>query len=146
MNISEFTDKVRKAITRHNIDQSTADDFAEYSYYGLRFEDKQRDIGEEVGNSRHNFEREDEREFPEYGTDEYEKMMELDGASAWYIDECGTDAWTQSYKGEWQTETDDLVVVTEHCYIIAGDVEGNHDDPDHNEIVIKDAVVVEQLF
>src|SRR5690625_2350470 len=53
---------------------------------GVRFEDKERVIGEEIDNSRHNLDREDEREMPEYGTEEYEEMFELDGASAYEID------------------------------------------------------------
>lgn len=147
MKIREFTAKIEEAIDKHNIDQSANASFAEYSYYGLRFENKDRVIGEVCGNSRHNFGREDEREFPEYGTEEYEEMQELGGASAWYIDENGTSAWQNSYIGEWQSSpSDPLMVVSEHCYIIAGDVLGCHDDPDENEIVIQGGIVVEKLF
>lgn len=146
MTISEFTAKIQKAIASHSIDQTVADDFARYSYYGLRFENKDRQIGETCEKSKHNQDREDEREFPEYGSEEYQDMMELDGTSAWYIDENGTDAWKRSYYGQWQSEDDNLMVVAEHCYIVAGDVTGSHDDPDENEILIQDAVVVEKLF
>ena len=46
---------------------------------GIRFEDKERLVGEECGNSRHNLDRDHEDDMPEYGTDEYEEMFEFDG-------------------------------------------------------------------
>lgn len=146
MEIREFKAKIEKAVKEHKINQIEADDYAEYCFYGLRFEDKEREVGETCGNSKHNFERADEREFPVYGSDEYEEMMTLDGTSAWYIDESGQ-INDRCFKGEWQKSDDDKLLVTaEHCYIIGGDLEGSHDDPDIGEILIQDAVVVEKLF
>ena len=145
MKIKEFTRKIEQAIARHNINQYDAEDYAKYSYYGLRFEDKDREVGEICGNSRHNFDREDEREFPEYGSVEYEDMVELDGTSAYYIAEDGSFD-KSTYTGEWQSKDDNLMAGSEHCYIIAGDVEGQHDDPDIGEVLICEAAVVEKLF
>lgn len=145
MKIKEFTQKINELIAKHNINQEIADEYAEYSYYGLRFENKERETGEICGNSRHNFDREDQREFPEYGDDDYQEMMELGGTSAYYIGERG-EFDTSSYTGEWQSEDDSLMVTGDHCYLVAGDVEGAHPDPDVNEILISEAVVIEKLF
>lgn len=103
-----------------------------YYYLGIRFEDKDREIGEICECSRHNIDREDEREFPVYGTEEYFEMMELDGTSAWYL-ETYTD-----FEGPFPTE---------HCYIIGGNWLTNKDDGlDDNEVVIENAVVLEKIF
>lgn len=53
-----------------------------FSFYGLRFENKDRNIGDICETSRHNPERDDERDFPEYGTRQYKKLPRLDGTSA----------------------------------------------------------------
>jgi hypothetical protein len=104
----------------------------EYYYIGIRFEDKDREIGEICECSRHNVDREDEREFPEYGTPEYDEMLELDGTSAWNLETYS------DYEGGFGTS---------HCYIIAGNRITNRDDGlDDNEIVIENAVVLEKLF
>lgn len=102
---------------------------------GVRFEDKDREIGEEIGNSRHNLDREDERDMPEYGTEEYEEMFELDGASAYEIDaivkmlESGVE-----FEGE-------------HCYFIIGDNAVNLDDAlDHGEVVVENAKVAYKFY
>lgn len=108
----------------------------EGNYYevGIRFEDKEREIGETCENSKNNYAREDEREFPEYGTKEYEEMEEFDGTSAWDL---------RSYD-DWGKPED---FRTKHCYIIAGNNLANKDDGlDDGEIVIKDAVVVAKIF
>lgn len=104
----------------------------QYPYIGIRFEDKEREIGDICENSRHNTDREDEREFPEFGTEEYEELFELDGTSAWNL---------ETY--------DDFVggFDTYHCYIVAGNRITNRDDGlDDNEIVIENAEVIEKIF
>lgn len=146
MKIREFKAKIEETVKKHNINQIEADDYAEYCFYGLRFENKEREIGEACENSKHNFDRADERDFPAYGSDEYNDMMELDGTSAYYINEQGQ-IDDRCFRGEWQKSDDDnLLVITEHCYIVGGDLEGSHDDPDINEILIQGAVVIEKLF
>lgn len=104
----------------------------EYWFVGIRFEDKEREIGEICECSKHNLDREDERDFPEYGTPEYDEMMELDGTSAWNL------ATYRDYEGYF---------LSDHCYIIGGNQITNRDDGlDDNEIVIKNAVVLEKIF
>lgn len=114
----------------------------EYYYIGLRFEDKVREIGEECECSRHNADREDEREFPEYGTEEYEEMEILDGTSAWDMSIDGT----YDYPAYAASKDCNAYFTTDHCYVIASNRVGRHDDPDTGEIVIKDAKVIAQLF
>lgn len=104
----------------------------DYWYIGIRFEDKEREIGEICECSRHNIDREDERDFPEYGTPEYEELFELDGTSAYNL---------ETYRDY------EEFFISKHCYIIAGNRITNRDDGlDDNEIVIEDAVVLEKIF
>ncbi|NCG67161.1 hypothetical protein GWJ21_04165 [Bacillus coagulans] len=104
----------------------------EYWFVGIRFEDKEREIGEICECSKHNLDREDEREFPEYGTPEYDELPELDGTSAWNLETY------RDFEGPF---------VTWHCYIVGGNQIANQDDGlDDNEIVIKNAVVLEKIF
>lgn len=139
MTIVEMYDKV-KEIYVANEDN--------YYYIGLRFENKERIIGEVIEEqSRHNSDREDERDFPDFGTEEYEEMDVLDGVSAWDL------AVSKTYKIDKfdlkkAERGDDCSThfLTNHCYIIASNKQGRHDDPDDGEIVIKDAVVIAQLF
>jgi len=106
----------------------------EYDLIGIRFEDKEREIGDICECSRHNEDREDEREFPEFGTEEYEEMKMFDGTSAWDL---------RDYE-DWD---DQGLFQTNHCYIIASDQDANKDDDlDHNEVVIVDAKVIAKIF
>lgn len=103
-----------------------------YYYVGIRFEDKEREVGEICERSKHNTDREDEREFPEYGTPEYEEMFELDGTSAWNL------KTYEDFEGGFNAY---------HCYIIGGHRITNRDDGlDDNEIVIENAIVLEKIF
>jgi hypothetical protein len=116
-----------------------------YNYVGLRFENKKRDIGEVCEYSRNNVSREDERDFPEYGTSEYFEMEQLDGTSAWDMSE------NAIYKIEsWRNKENDCRehFFQKHCYVIAGNNLGHtlNTAIDDNEIVIKDAVVIAQIF
>lgn len=104
----------------------------DYWCLGIRFEDKDREVGETCECSRHNVDREDEREFPEYGTPEYDNMFEFDGTSAWHLESF------DDFKGPFYSD---------HCYIIGGQRDANKDDGlDVGEIVIENAVVLEKLF
>ena len=105
----------------------------EHEYVGLRFEDCSYQVGDIVANSKSNMDRADEREFPEYGTEEYDEMPELPGASSW-----SKDAWHLE-------NIDKYPVYHDHVYIIVGD-SGYFDDVDgelldDGEYVIEDAVV-----
>ena len=135
MNIVEMYEMV-KGIYEANQD--------EYYHIGIRFEDKEREIGDICECSKNNGEREDEREFPAYGTDEYDEMDEFDGASAWDLSN------KSAYEiKSFEDLTDDCTnhFYTARCYIVAGDNTSNHDDGlDYHEIVITDATVIAKIF
>lgn len=119
----------------------------EYDSIGIRYEDRDLNIGDEVGCSKHNEDREDEREFPEYGTEEYEEMYELDGASSW-----GEHAWEYELLGNGKRYADEPAnkrVQTKHAYLIAGGQSSeNHDELvlDEGEVVVTDATVIYKFF
>lgn len=51
--------------------------------WGVRFDDKAYEIGETIPDSKDNTGREDERDFPEFGSDEYNELPDMPGASVW---------------------------------------------------------------
>lgn len=106
-----------------------------YSYYGIRFEDKARQVGDICECSKDNRDRTDERDFPEYGTPEYDEMPELEGSCAW-------DAASIDYAIRPSRRGGNAVdAFCEHVYLIAGNraCEGGGDD---YEVCIEDAVVI----
>ncbi|RFA36245.1 hypothetical protein CAI16_05505 [Virgibacillus dokdonensis] len=122
-NLKEVIERIREQWWNDEID---------YDVIGVRFEDKERQVGDICERSRHNSDREDEREFPEYGTEEYEEMALFDGTSAWNIHTFD----------DFDSDQD-----RDHCYIIAGDRDVNKDDDlDVGEVVIEDAVVIEVVY
>jgi hypothetical protein len=114
----------------------------DWAYVGLRFENKKRELGEVCENSKHNLKREDEREFPDFNSDEYKDLQTLDGTSAWdlslaaYLADLQIQTWQDQNK-DWHNLFD-----CEHCYIIAGDETGNDDGLDDCEITIRNAQVI----
>ena len=120
------------------------EDFSNYYYYlALRYENKNRNVDDIITeNSKHNVNREDERDFPEFGTPEYEELEELDGISAWVIGHL-----KNMYR--YQLENDVESLGWEHAYIIASDDAGNASDDvilDDGEILLKNAFVLAKLF
>lgn len=115
-----------------------------YYYVGLRFENKEYLVGEECDWSKSNVDREDERDFPEFGTEEYEEMESMGGTSAWDM------AQPYVYKIHPSEDIKDDCrnhFITDHCYIIVGNRKTSADVPlDDNEIVIADAVVAAVIF
>lgn len=114
----------------------------EYYVYGLRFEDKDREVGEICENSRNNIDREDERDFPEYGTEEYAEMEEMDGTSAWDVD-------SALMQIEENLKYNTSVFGSNHAYIIAGHNTGweqNNGLVDDGEVVIQDSVVLHKIY
>jgi hypothetical protein len=112
-----------------------------YNSIGIRFENKSREIGEECEYSKNNADREDERDFPEYGTDEYNKMSEMDGTSAWWISEFKSRISRQDKSRDAERFYCDV----EHCYIIGG-YKGNGDNADEGEVIIQEAKVIAKIF
>lgn len=120
------------------------EDFSNYYFYlALRYENKNRNVGDIITeNSKHNVNREDERDFPEFGTKEYEELEELDGISSWTVG-----CLKNMYR--YQLENDVKNLGWEHAYIIASDDAGNASDDvilDDGEILLKNAFVLAKLF
>ena len=119
----------------------------EYRYIGLRFEDKERQLNEICNNSKHNEDREDERDFPSFDSEDYEEMHELDGTSTWNIETDDFPGFGGNLKGVNLEKECSCHFLTQHCYIVASDRLGSYDVLlDENEILIKDAKVIAQLF
>lgn len=114
----------------------------EYYVYGLRFEDKDRQVGEICENSRNNVDREDERDFPEFGTQEYAEMDEMDGTSAWNVE-------SSLMQINENLNYNTSVFGSKHAYIIAGYDTGweqNNGVIDDGEVVIQEAVVLHKIY
>ena len=111
----------------------TEDVLDEFYAIGLRFENKVRTVGEIITEcSKDNSERTDDRDFPEYGTSDYEEMEELDGISTWDInfwEDVNLAAWSDSTSFE-----------AEHIYLIGGETHSY--GPDDHELVIADGTVL----
>lgn len=135
MTIVEFYAKAREL-------HATLED--EYTFVGLRFEDREYVVGDELDWSKANDDREDERDFPEYGSEEYDELPSMGGTSAWDM------AASAIYKiSPWENREDDARnhFITEHAYIIASNRKSQEDVAlDDNEVVIADAVVMAVLF
>lgn len=114
-------------------------------YIGVRWEEKPRVIGEELDNSRHNLDRLNEDDMPEYGTPEYEEMFELDGASA-----MGAYSLIQDLKRHYETRGDEGMrgfYMGTHCYVIIGtDFVNDSDALDEGEVVVENAKVLEVIY
>lgn len=108
-----------------------------YDGAGIRFEDKSRKVGDIIrGKSKHNIGREDERDFPDYDSEQYDELDDLDGVSAWKLDEFSFDGRQNSY-------------LAEHCYLI-GSNDVTYDDGflllDEGEVILNNAKVLAVLF
>lgn len=102
---------------------------------GLRFEEKLYETGDELPCSRHNLDRENEDDMPEWGTPEYEGMFELDGTSSHNPREVYRYLWGGiPFHGS-------------HCYIIKGTHTTNEGDAiDDGESVIANAKVLYRFY
>lgn len=113
-----------------------------WRYIGVRHEQKKREVGDICNNSRHNPDRDDEREFPEYGTPEYENLPELDGTSAW--EGCEKEGIFEGLFVGIQ-DWDDEPWHDDHIYLVVGDEQTVTADRDYDEIIIKNAQVFEVI-
>ena len=126
----------------------------EYSYYGIRFENLERSIGDiATEKTRHNSDRESERDFPEYGTEEYEEMEEFDGLSAWSLGMFPEDEeyLEKSIKDTFFIDKNDIVNETRYsgdrCYLMASnDIDYPDAELDYNETVLIDPIVLDVIF
>lgn len=116
----------------------------DYHCVGIRFEDKDREVGEICENSRNNIVREDERDFPIYGTEEYFQLEEMDGVSTW-------DLTPETNKWLWNNPEADVQdeYIGKHAYIIVGDKTGWEQLNgliDEGELLIKDGKVAYKIY
>lgn len=102
----------------------------EYCVFGVRFEEKERQVGEICENSRNNIDRDDERDFSEYGTSawcEESILSQLDSLKNLSVSMFGS----------------------QHAYVVAGYSTGweqNNGLIDDGEVVIQDAVVLHKIY
>lgn len=136
LTIGQLKEKIAKAVEKYDEVHGNGD----YYYVGVRYEDKLRQVGEKCECSRHNA---GEKEFPDYGTPEYDELDELEGTSAWSA---------HKYLNNYDLEGDQSRLVIDkfkhvaHAYIVVGQYENTPSDADDGEIVIEDAKVIEILF
>ena len=120
------------------------DDEITCAFVGVRFENMQRNVGDVCEQySRHNSGREDERDFPDFESEGYAKMDELDGLSSWALNNCTINNLLAEFG-----DNDDLCscVLACHCYIIGGTTDATHSDCDDGEVVVCNAKVLKVLF
>lgn len=115
-------------------------DTSEYGQFlGVRFERRLLNAGDEVGCSKYNRDREDCREFPEYGTPEYESLPEHDGACAYDVEH-----WQHHIlddKGGWTEMESDI-----HLYVVEGDAINYDIGEDDDEVIVHNAEVMLVVF
>ena len=163
MNRREFLEKITAEVARVANDEDKGHRMMYGAYHiGIRFENKPREVGEICENSKHNADRADERDFPEYGTSEYEEMEELGGASAWNIDTLIIDSDdietvkkavsnvyainrpSCAYNADDDDYTDQFI--TKHCYLVGGKYIANTSDMDDGEVIIEEAEVLAIIY
>lgn len=115
-------------------------DSSDYFEIGVRFEDYDRKIGSACDNSKHNPDREDERDFPEYGTEEYDGLEDLDGTS------CYSAEYAINHLFNNDSSDASKKFLVSHCYIIGSDRLGSNDDADLGEILLRNPEVIAKIF
>ena len=100
----------------------------DHNAVGIRFEEKQYNVGDVIADSKHNADKEDEREFPNFNSEEYAELPELPGVSTWNTTTVNT--------------VEDALRWHSHCYIVVGDDRSWCDSIgehvlDENELVIE---------
>lgn len=104
----------------------------DWNNIGIRFEEKEYQKGEIISDSKHNGNREDEREFPSFGTEDYEKMSELPGVS--------------TYNTSIVEKVEDWAKCHSHCYLVVSNGRSWYDSIDNfvlddDELVIEDGQI-----
>lgn len=114
----------------------------EYNHIGIRFENKDRQVNEVCDFSRVDPDRDDVRDYPDYGTDEYNEMDEIDGTCSYDLSCEGAYDWSTRRANRPARSQ----ILTDHVYIIAGNSISHAYAEDDYEIIIKDARVIAKLF
>lgn len=145
MTVKEYKQRVHAAFDKYT-DFLNNDDV--YEYIGVRFEDKLRFVGDLITDfSRSNIDREDAREFPEFGTVEYDSLPELDGVCAYQVHKDYFKQYGWDDICDYKNDDDELNLtdcIGGHCYILGADKIDYGEDS--NEIIMSDAVVLDTLF
>lgn len=117
------------------VNQAKAQYEDDFVYVGIRFEDKERNANDVIADcSKDNSDRADERDFPEYGTADYDEMPELDGVCAYNI----------STRFAYPHNEDNQCSYANHAYILGSRYASTGLDDD--EIIMRNAVVLSVVF
>ena len=135
-------EKIVKTIKE--LENESKEYYLDYAYYGIRFE-RRHDLqeGYVLENSKSNRDREDLRDFPIFGTPEYDEMEEMDGTSAYFV--------FDSIKGErtkWLGQV--LSYVNNESnefawYLIGSQKLADEEGEDENEIIMIDATIIKKI-
>lgn len=119
-----------------------------YGQIGFRFDAREYQVGEILDFvSKANLDRDDERDFPEYGTNEYNEMDDLDGVSAYDLDM--SSRWAEDIEeqvneifgiGDYIHE--DKKYSEEHIYILGTNQHSNDYAEDEYEIIMPEPTVL----
>ena len=109
---------------------------------GIRFDNAVLSVGDRCHHSRHNPGRDDERDFPEYGTPEYDELPELPGTSCYYM----ASSWDY-YHDSWRCR-DTIEIALDirrscwrHAYIVSGNSVHYDYDMDDGEALLDNCIV-----
>jgi hypothetical protein len=111
------------------------DDKGKWSEAGLRYESRVYQVGDVVADSKSNFERADERDFPVHGSKDYASLPELDGCCTYGV---------YSSPNEMPLSAAAARSANKHAYIIVGNEATRGEDP--GEMIIKGGVVYAVLY
>lgn len=114
-----------------------------YVYVGVRCDDRDLPAGFVFDWSRHNPDRIDERDFPVYGSSEYDELEELDGTSVWFL---GCDEVVQKNLLRRIAPVLEGNGSHEHAYVVVSNQTAVHPDPDDGEQLFRDCTVAYKIF
>lgn len=123
---------------------------SDYRFLGFRFAMEDYVIGSVVEQvSRSNANRQDERDFPAYGSDEYEELEELDGLCAYLLDK-DEDYLDELIQRIMRGYRDDMIYTpnhyTPHIYIMGTDEISHSWAEDYGEVILPDPTVISKII
>ena len=131
---------------KETIEDAIKDNEDDTAVFGLRFDERKIKTGEVLPNSKDNFNRDDARDFPVFGTKEYDELDTLDGTSAYSLPVDDDNKLTEEAIENLNryVKTKDLFSDTTMSLVMGEESETEGEDDD--EIIIADAKVVSVLF
>lgn len=133
MTVKDLVNKALEIAEKNELD---------YNFFGIRFENKDRNVNDIIYDcSRFNNNREDERDFPDFESEEYYELPSADGVSAWCLEEMER---TARRYGERTCES--FWYTTNHCYLLGSNDLDHVDIMDDGEIILVDAKVLYKFF